>query len=136
LESAAASIQSWYKSKKSITSTPTTTMSTSTNKYDNLFSASTPMTVEGIKKESSTLSENDRGAKGSPELLKNHHRATKGTLHKFITLQALTSSGTTTDTEEDGVISTSDVSVVYQQGAEATKGNHHSIRLLQGSRDS
>lgn len=96
-------------------------MSASTNKYDNLFSAATPMSVEDIKKESSTLSENNRGAKGSQELLKNHYRATKGTAQKFITLQALTSSGTTTDTEEEGVVSTSDVSVVYQYCAEATK---------------
>jgi hypothetical protein len=74
-----------------------------------------------IKQESSTLSESNRGAKGSSELLKNHYRATKGTKTKFITIQALTSSGITTDTEEEGVVTTSDVSVVFQQCGEATK---------------
>ena len=96
-------------------------MSTSTNKYDTLFSEVSPMKDADIKKESSTLSESNRGAKGSSELLKNHHRATKGTTNKFITLQALTSSVTTSDTEEEGVVTTSDVSVVFQQCGEATK---------------
>jgi len=96
-------------------------MSTSMNKYDNMFSKVSPMKDEDIKQESSTLSENNRGAKGSSELQKNHYRATKGTVTKFITLLALTSSGTTTDTEEEGVITTSDVSVTFQQAEEATK---------------
>ena len=96
-------------------------MSTSTNKYDNLFSEISAMKDADIKQESSTLSENNRGAKGSSELLKNHYRATKGTKTKFITIQALTSSGITNDTEEEGVVTTSDVSVVFQQCGEATK---------------
>ena len=96
-------------------------MSTSMNKYDNMFSKVSPMKDEDIKQESSTLSENNRGAKGSSELQKNHHRATKGTGTKFITLLALTSSGTTTDTEEEGVVTTSDVSVMFRQAEEATK---------------
>lgn len=79
------------------------------------------MDDKDIRQESSVLSEKDRGAKGSSELLKNHHRATKGTEIKFITLQGLTSGGTTTDSEESGLVATSDVSVVFRQGAEATK---------------
>ena len=79
------------------------------------------MDDKDIRQESSVLSEKDRGAKGSSELLKNHHRATKGTEIKFITLQGLTSGGTTTDSEENGLVTTSDVSVVFRQGAEATK---------------
>ena len=79
------------------------------------------MDDKDIRQESSVLSEKDRGAKGSSELLKNHHRATKGTEIKFITLQGLTSGGTTTDTEEEGVVTTEDVSVVYRQCAEATR---------------
>lgn len=79
------------------------------------------MDDKDIRQESSVLSEKDRGAKGSSELLKNHHRATKGTEIKFITLQGLTSGGTTTDSEENGLVATSDVSVVFRQGAEATK---------------
>ena len=99
----------------------TTTMSTSTNKYDTLFSEASAMQDADIKQESSTLSESNRGAKGSSELLKNHYRATKGTTTKFITIQALTSSGITSDVEEEGVVTTSDVSVVFQQCGEATK---------------
>ena len=79
------------------------------------------MDDKDITQESSTLSEKDRGAKGSPELQKNHARATKGTETKYITLLGLTSGGTTTDTEEKGVIPTSDVSVMYRQCAEVTK---------------
>ena len=70
-ESAAVSIQGWYQRKKSITSRPTTTMSsTATNRYDILFSEVTPLKDDDIKQESSTLSEKDRGAKGSPEFIK------------------------------------------------------------------
>ena len=120
-ESAAVSIQGWYKKKKSITSTPTTTMSsTTTSKYDNLF-ASTDLDDDDIKQESSFLSENDRGAKGSPELAKNYARATKGTNTKFITLRSLKSNNITTETEEDGVIDTADISIVFQQCGLATK---------------
>ena len=80
------------------------------------------MKDDDIMQEYSTLSENNRGAKGSSELLKNHYRATRGTItEKFIALQALASSGTTTDTEEDGVITTSDVLVVNEQCEGATK---------------
>ena len=96
-------------------------MSTSTNKYDVLFSRSNPMDDKDITQESSTLSEKDRGSKGSSELQKNYSRATKGTETKFITLLGLTSGATTTDIEEKGVIPTSDVAVVYRQCAEATK---------------
>ena len=54
-ESAAVSIQGWYKKKKSITSTPTTTMSsTTTSKYDNLF-ASTDLDDDDIKQESESM---------------------------------------------------------------------------------
>jgi hypothetical protein len=125
-ESAVISIQSWYKykKKKSITSTPKTTMpSTTKNKYGMLFSNSIPLGDEEIKQESSTLSESDRGtkAKGSPEFSKNHHRATLGTSTKFITLSALTSSGITTEIEEEGVINTSDISIMFQQCGQATK---------------
>jgi hypothetical protein len=74
-----------------------------------------------IKQESSFLSEKDRGAKGSSELMKNYIRATKGTPTKFIALKALASSSITTDTEEDGVISTSDISIMFQQCAQASK---------------
>ncbi len=131
-ESAAVSIQGWYKKKKSITSTPTTTMSSATttptttmssattSKYDNLF-ASTDLDDDDIKLESSFLSENDRGAKGSPELAKNYIRATKGTNTKFITLRSLKSNNVTTETEEDGVIDTADISTVFQQCGLATK---------------
>ena len=120
-ESAAVSIQGWYKKKKSITSTPTTTMSsTTTSKYDNLF-ASTDLDDDDIKQESSFLSEHDRGAKGSPELAKNYARATKGTNTKFITLKSLKSNNITTETEEDGVIDTADISIVFQQCGLATK---------------
>ena len=73
------------------------------------------MDDKDITQESSTLSENNRGAKGSSELQKNHYCATKGTETKFITLLGLTSGVTATDTEENGVIPTSDVSVVYRQ---------------------
>ena len=79
------------------------------------------MRDEDIKLESSTLSENSRGAKGSSELQKNKYRATKGTENKFITLQALATSSTTTDTEEEGVVTTSGVSVVFQKCEEASK---------------
>ncbi len=72
------------------------------------------MDDKDIRQESSVLSEKDRGAKGSSELLKNHHRATKGTEIKFITLQGLTSGGTTTESEENGLVATSDVSVVVR----------------------
>jgi hypothetical protein len=74
-----------------------------------------------IKQETSFLSEKDRGVKGSSELTKNYIRATRGATTKFITLKALASSSTTTDTEEDGVISTSDISIMFQQCAQASK---------------
>jgi hypothetical protein len=96
-------------------------MSTSTKKYDNMFSEVSPMKDADIKQESSTLSKSNRAANGSSKLLKNHYRATKGTAVKFITLQALTSSVTTSDREEEGVVTTSDVSVVFHQCGEATK---------------
>ena len=105
----------------SATTTPTTTMSSATtSKYDNLF-ASTDLDDDDIKLESSFLSENDRGAKGSPELAKNYIRATKGTNTKFITLRSLKSNNVTTETEEDGVIDTADISTVFQQCGLATK---------------
>ena len=95
--------------------------STTRNKYDILFSNNTPLGDEEIRQESSTLSESDRGTKGSPEYNKNHHRATLGTSTKFITLSALTSKGITTEIEEEGVISTSDISIMFQQCGQATK---------------
>ncbi len=127
-ESAAVSIQSWYKYKKkkiskiSNTSTPTTTMSsaTTTSRYDNIFSSSA-IGDDEIIQESSFLSEKDRGAKGSPELLKNYLRATKGTHTKYVALKALASNSITTETEEEGVIFTSDIAIMFQQCALATK---------------
>jgi hypothetical protein len=94
--------------------------SATTSKYDKLFS-SNPLGDDEIKQETSFLSEKDRGVKGSSELTKNYIRATRGAKTKFITLKALASSGTTTDTEEDGVISTSDISIMFQQCAQASK---------------
>ncbi len=79
------------------------------------------MSDEDIKQESSCLAEGNRGAKGSVELQKNYARATKGTTKKFMTIQGLTSSGLTSETEEEGAITTSDISVVFQNCAEATK---------------
>ena len=95
--------------------------STATNIYDNLFCNTTPLGDDEIQQESSYLSENDRGAKGSTELLKNHIRATQGTKTKYIALSALSSNAITTDIEEDGVISTTEISIVFQQCAQATK---------------
>ena len=96
-------------------------LSTATNIYDNLFCNTTPLGDDEIQQESSYLSENDRGAKGSTELLKNHIRATQGTKTKYIALSALSSNAITTDIEEDGVISTTEISIVFQQCAQATK---------------
>jgi hypothetical protein len=86
-----------------------------------LFSNSTPLGDEEIKQESFTLSKSDRGTKGSPEFNKNHHRATLGTSTKLITRSALTSSNITTEIEEEGVINTSDISIMFQQCGQATK---------------
>jgi len=74
--------------------------STATNIYDNLFCNTTPLGDDEIQQESSYLSENDRGAKGSTELLKNHIRATQGTKTKYIALSALSSNAITTDIEK------------------------------------
>ena len=93
---------------------------TTTSRYDNLFS-STALGDDEIKQETSFLSEKDRGVKGSSELMKNYIRATKGTPTKFITLKALASNSITTDTEEDGVIFTSDIAIMFQQCAQASK---------------
>ena len=79
------------------------------------------MSDEDIVQESSCLAEGNRGAKGSVELQKNYARATKGTTKKFMTIQGLTSSGLTSESEEEGAIATSDISVVFQNCAEATK---------------
>jgi hypothetical protein len=70
--------------------------STTTSKYDNLFS-SNPLGDDEIKQESSFLSEKDRGVKGLSELTKNYFRATKGAKTKFITLKALKSTNITTE---------------------------------------
>jgi hypothetical protein len=94
--------------------------STTTSKYGNLFS-STHLDDDEIKQESSFLSENDRGAKGSSELTKNYIRATKGTRTKLITLRALRLSNITTKTEEEGVIDTTDIWIMFQQCGLATK---------------
>ena len=52
---------------------------------------------------------------------KNYACATKGTIKKFMTIQGLTSSGFTSENDEEGAIATSNISVVFQSWAEAIK---------------
>jgi len=95
-------------------------MSATTNVLDQLFAVyQTPMSKKDIIQELSCLAAIDRRAKGSTELQKSFACATKGTTTKFMTIKGL--SKETGDTEEEGVTTTSDISVVFQTCAKASK---------------
>jgi hypothetical protein len=102
-----------------------TTLSTSsmlsTTKMFNklLIGFQIPMSDKGIMHKLSCLTEKDCGAKWSTKLQKNFACATKGSTTKFMIIKGL--SKETSETEEQGLITTSDISVVFQICSRASK---------------
>ena len=74
--------------------------------------------------ESSCLAKGNCGAKGSVELQKQYACATKDTTKKFMNIQGLILSSWTSENEEEGAITTSDISMVFQKHTFPTKVNH------------
>jgi hypothetical protein len=77
------------------------------------------MSNKDIMQESSCLAAKDCGAKGLTKLQKNFVCATKSTTTKYMTIKGL--SKEIGETEEEGVITTSDIAAVFQTCAEASK---------------